>query len=425
MVAAFLTNAAIANVAIRVFQRRLDAFDVIDYEELLEKFDSPTFGMQKSVGLAGSGVTSAFILELETPFLAVLMCQLRKDGHAQQSPPTINEKPQEYIAPLKGPCNNVSRVHAEMNVFLSLLRTLESLPSSNANDPYSFVMGFHPFVGKIDLEKFTRFLPISAIFVLRLIVESYKNWYALPGEGKQVPNSRLHTLKFAQAVYKSVTRFRLSEPYGPRAGCECSDCCNPGLMEELRIFESDLSVFIREQRWDLYHQSPVVAGFQMTRILAGGTQLGLLFCNISQFVGVVLHLYNLLRQFDLSDEEDLLLEPLCDLTSHDIFRAPRPKDKFFSHYAAFQGMTYRQHQKTRAFFFGQSKFHERRIHPHSLSVMTGLNDCGFRIYCNQWRPVWCGIDKRSRLNNDGLERIAQQIDAHPLVCVLEPLESLV
>ena len=33
-------------------------------------------------------------------------------------------------------------------------------------------------------------------------------------------NSRLHTLKFAQDVHKSVVRFRLSESFEPRRGCD-------------------------------------------------------------------------------------------------------------------------------------------------------------------------------------------------------------
>lgn len=39
------------------------------------------------------------------------------------------------------------------------------------------------------------------------------------------------------------------------------------------MFDSDLSTFSSEKRFDFYHQSPVVAGHQLTRILAIATDL--------------------------------------------------------------------------------------------------------------------------------------------------------
>lgn len=116
-------------------------------------------------------------------------------------------------------------------------------------------------------------------------------------------NSRLNTLKLAQEVYKNVSRLPLWEPFEPMPGCDCEDCSDRGLMELLRIFQNDLYMFAGEKRFALYNQSPVVAGYQLTRILARATNLGTSFCKISQYVGVILHLYNLLRQLRLIDEE--------------------------------------------------------------------------------------------------------------------------
>lgn len=96
------------------------------------------------------------------------------------------------------------------------------------------------------------------------------------------------------------------------------------------MLESDLSIFISENRFNLYFQSPVVAGYQMTRILARATLLGIYLCNIRQYVGVTLHLYNYLRQYDLIDEECVLLEHLCNVMGHNIFRGPRPTLNFYS-----------------------------------------------------------------------------------------------
>lgn len=57
--------------------------------------------------------------------------------------------------------------------------------------------------------------------------------------------------------------------------------------------------------------------------------------------------------------------------------------------------------------------------------MTGLNDCGCRPRCNRWGPVWRRVDKRGRISNRRNEKTADQIEYHPLFCILEPLESIV
>ena len=429
MLAGFLTNAAIANVASR-FRFRGRFFDMstmISYEKTVKWLKSSTLDIPQASGPSGTAVTNAFINEMQAPFTAIILCQQGYNGNTLQAPQIMIGKPQDYITPLEGPLDSIGRFSAEGKVFESLLMSIKQLPCSRPNDAYDLVMGFHPFIPTPDLNTYVGPIPTSATYVLRLIVESYKSWYVLPTGEQIVPKSnlRLHSLRFAQDVHKSIVRFRLSEPYEPIPGCDCSDCCHLGLMELLGMFESDLSIFMRERRFDLYHQSPVVAGYQMTRILARATLIGTLFCNIWQYVGVVLHLYNLLRQYDLVKEESILLEHLCNVMGHTIFRGPRPTLNFFSQYAAFQAMTYKFDQKSRKFAFGESKTCIRQFGPHNLSVMAGLNDCGCRAFCHRWGLVWRGIDRRSRVTNDGIKRTAEQIASHPLVCVLEPLESIV
>ena len=421
MLAAFLTNAARANVAsrFRCGSRFFDISEVIAYEEVFNKLDSKTTGILEGTGSSGSVVTSAFKVEMEAPFSAIISCQQGKFILQDN-----NQKPHEYVKRLEGPHNSIRRAQTELKFCELLLSNLTQLTLVREGDQSKFLTGFHPLIDMPDLQSYEGPIPTSATYVLRLMVEAYKSWYNRPGE-ETVPSCRLHALRFAHCVRKSVNRIRLSEPFEPKPGCNCSDCRDPGLMEHLRIFEEELSQFTSEKRWDLFHQSPVVAGYQMTRILARATHLGINFCNILQYVGVVLHLYNLLRQFDFIDEEAVLLESLCDAIGHNIFRAPRPTDGFFSKYAAFQKMTYRLDTKTKRHIFRDTKTRLSRMHPHSLSVMTGLNSCNFSRFCHRWGPVWRGIDKRSPISNNELQRTADQMAAHPLICMLEPLEAIV
>lgn len=187
MLAAFLTNAAMANVACRFhYGRRLfEISEIIEYEEIMETYKSLTLGMPKTARSSDSIITNAFALEMHAPFIAIILCQREVNGNAQQPPQSITERPQDYITSLEGPRDSIERVDAELIVFKSLLRSIRQLPASKPKRQYDVVMGFHPFVGKI--HNYVRPIPTSATFVLRLILESYKTWCILPGENEMCP----------------------------------------------------------------------------------------------------------------------------------------------------------------------------------------------------------------------------------------------
>ena len=307
MIAGFLTHAAIASVASRYGHQRLffDFTKMSAYNKVLEWFKSSMFGIPETPDSSDLVVSNAFLHEMQAPFIAIMLCQQKLDGYAQSEPPTMIGKAQDYITPLEEPCESITRVSAELKVLDSLLMSIKRLPRPNPEDRYGLVMGFHPLIQPPDLHNYVGPIPTSATtsatFVLRLILETYKSWYILPPGEERVgdPHLRLCPFSFAQNVHKNDVRFRLSEPFEPTPNCDCEDCRKPDLLERLRMFESDLSMFISEKRFDLYCQSPVVAGYHMTTILARATFLGINSLNIRQHVGVTLHLYNFLRQYDL------------------------------------------------------------------------------------------------------------------------------
>ena len=173
---------------------------------------------------------------MEAQFLAIILCLLRGNGNAPQSPQIIIGRPQDYIKPLDRPCDTVKRVKAELKEFKSFLRSMTQLSSLNVKNPYDVVMGFHPFIDTPNLHKHVRPMPTSAKFVLRSIMKTCKSWCVLPGGGRNMSDSRLQALKFAQAFHESVVRVRLSDFFEPRPN---SDCVDPGLVKSLRMFESD------------------------------------------------------------------------------------------------------------------------------------------------------------------------------------------
>ena len=427
MLAGFLTNAVMSSVAwrFRSQQRFFETSELFNCDVTFVERKSSELSITKAAENSNPIATSSFTQDMEVTLLAIALCQQETNLETEQPLETIIEKPQDYITPLEEPCECSKRTDNEITVFKSLLRSIKQLPLSEARTRLDFVMGIHPYIDKLDLHGYNKKIPTAPTFVLRLIIESYKSWYINPGGRQDFSNPRLYVLRFAQDVHKKIRDFRLSKPFEPRGECDCSDCANPGLMERLHRFEEKLASFIYAKRFDLYHQSPVVAGYQMAEILAGATSLGLYFVNISQYVGVIIHLYNLLRQLNLIGEEPVLLEYLCHATGATVFRGSRPTMDFYSQYAAFQRMTLEYNKKKRSFEFGDPKSHKRRINPDSVSVMTGLNDTGFGHACRLWVSVWRGKHNVGRLTNKEILDTFNQIDAHPLVCTLEPLESIV
>lgn len=178
MLAAFLTNAAMANVASRFSYGRpfFETSAIIGYEEIIKKYQSFMRGIPEKAWPSDSSTANAFKHEMQAPFLAIIRFQLEKDGGVQQSPQSTIERPQDHIIPpLEGPSDSAKRVDAELKVLECLLRSIKQLPSFKEKDEYDVIMGFHPFVGKPNLHTYVRPVPTSATFVLRLILEAYKS----------------------------------------------------------------------------------------------------------------------------------------------------------------------------------------------------------------------------------------------------------
>lgn len=426
MLASFLTNAALAGVAVRYNynNRFFDMSDIVKWKDVANEYKLMI--STKTDEPQALDKHNTLVRQLHHPWMAIRLCQ----QDICQPPQSNVEKPSAWLAPLNHwPPASSQHQKTDLRIFQRLVQSIKNSPYQRVENltPYDLVMGFHPFSLPPNLDKRLRPVSISAVFMLRVVLESYKSWQNIPGDLPFKPfNHRIHVLTFAQHIHKSVERFLSSDSFRPRSGCDCTDCQGPiALLDQTQSFSRDLVAFTRERCFDLYHQSPVVAGYQASRILARATNIGTLLCNRSQYVGIVLHMYNLLRQFHVIDTESVLLDNLCEVINHNIFRGPRPTRKFFSQYAAFSGAALEFDKKTRTHSMAIGSVLKRHLHPHRLSAFNGLNDCACKPRCNCWAPVWYGINAHHDISNKGVDKTAAQINSHPVVCVLEPLETVV
>lgn len=290
----------------------------------------------------------------------------------------------------------------------------------------------------------------NVVFGLQLLVESYKSFFFPNETTPKTVNCRVQMLKFAQDVKDTLTKIRTLRPF-IHDKCQCTFfCTSRRLSSNIWALELDLMILTKQKIFDLYYQAPWVAGSQMLEILSRATDLGVDLCNKNQIVWAVLHLYNLLRQCGVLDEETVLLKHLCSAIGKQVFRGDPPQRDFWTRYkvcngarlefdrstkhqprdrhdpsdqkkpCAPPGRNWRLNMPTSYTVFTNSN-HE--INSHQTSILAGLYSCKFHPTCVGWSYAWHGSDRNKTPSDEDRQKVADEIAAHPLAVVLDSLES--
>jgi hypothetical protein len=172
----------------------------------------------------------------------------------------------------------------------------------------------------------------SLVFGLQLLADTFKSHLWATHTSSKM-NCRAKALQFANRVKRSIE----SVSRDPTLRCFRSDCGEKKIPERLLVLEHDLSAYTSETRFDLYYQTPWVAGSHMLEILSWATDVGLSLCNRHTYVGAVFHVYNVLRELSTLHEEVALLERLCNTMEQPIFLGQRPHRNFHGCFCRFLG----------------------------------------------------------------------------------------
>ena len=129
----------------------------------------------------------------------------------------------------------------------------------------------------------------SAVLGLHLLSQGYKSYVHSVAQPKLISNCRLKALRLAQQAKSQVSAVLNDKSCFP---CRCTQT----LAYHLQNLDNDLENFAKHKCWDLYFQSPWVAGNHVLEILDLCHYYGMRLFNYRHYVGAVLHSYNVLKE---------------------------------------------------------------------------------------------------------------------------------
>lgn len=227
-----------------------------------------------------------------------------RDGH-QTSPirscPSCVQKPIDYI---QSP--EVEEGKSQCNFVTALVDNIIHLVTEKVA-PTSIVRNGTPVyadVGYLITHISQSNQSWSAVLGLHLLSQGYKTYIHSVPQPKLISSCRIKALRLAQQAQSDVSTILNDKTCFP---CRCSQT----LAYHLQNLSNDLQNFAKHKCWDLYFQSPWVAGNHVLEILDLCHYYGMRLFNYRHYVGAVLHSYNVLKE--LAGMEPIpILESLSD-----------------------------------------------------------------------------------------------------------------
>lgn len=161
---------------------------------------------------------------------------------------------------------------------------------------------------------------LRLILGLTLLSESNVNYVGAAQALAKPPSCRLVALRFAQQAAKVVGHVLQDKTCFP---CRCTQT----LAFHLQNLETDLLGYASYKCWDLFFQSPWVAGNHILEMLDMCQYYGMKLFSYRHYVGSVLHSYNVLQQL-AGLEKIPLFEWLCNHYQNTFFPGGRPTNNF-------------------------------------------------------------------------------------------------
>lgn len=254
---------------------------------------------------------------LETSWAVLKECRSRSVSIREQGTP-LRENPTEFFA-RKGQAarqsdregmSRIARNIVGFNLDQAKFSGFRSLAPSIGTEIHDFC-----------LRKQTINNGLRLSFGLLLMYEAYRSFFSnLPTITRTgVPNCRLGTLRFVQEVVPWITEV-LKDPSMP---CRCKTT----IALHLEEFQNELNKFIRDISFSLYSQCPWICSTQMVNTLQVVSYYSLKLLTYRQYVGAVMHCYNILCQYT-GFQAIPILEAIIHLYEKNFFPGGRPDRNF-------------------------------------------------------------------------------------------------
>ena len=326
ILAAWASNAALKAVA-RVTQ----ACQMIDHSTLFKKYTlklrhldvflrpTPDVAPDHKIFLMGSGLT--------TGMMALESFKSSRQHDERLMSGRLFEKPDEHITLAQDYFDGPRQTEAEHISMDLMLKTMKQLMNA---DPIACAADMNPLLAEVQAYSQSKDVPLgpSLVFGMQLLVESFKSYkfceYA-------TTNANCHTLalKFVMEVKNALLSILDNQKL---MGCRCEKCGGQDFALTLISLQLQLELYLKEVRFDLYYQTPWVAGHHILEVWSLATDFGLQLCDRTKYLAGVLHLYNLLIQVKALQEKGPILESLCEVLKETIFLGSRPTMKYYTHF---------------------------------------------------------------------------------------------
>ena len=211
-------------------------------------------------------------------------------------------------------------------------------------------------------------------FGLRMLLDAYKSFMLACQEACTPRSCRLQALKLAQEALPGISAV-LDDSSMP---CRCYQT----LAFHLENFQLDLKAFLQEKCFDLYFQSPWVSASHLLEMHDTLFYYGLRLFSYRHYVGSVVHVYHILRQFN--DFKPVpLLEQLRDTFNDVLFPGGRPCRNFKACCLRYMG--------GRLKFKADASDHRSGSHHMAIPAHTAKSTAGFglRKEANDSRFAYC------------------------------------
>ena len=340
------------------------------------------------------------------------------------------ESPASHITVQKDLFDGPRQMGAEHITMNLMLKTMNQLLSNKDEISKQFTLGINPLLVDVKdyLDSERKPVTTSLVFGMQLLVESFKS-FRFCKEAVQGINCRTVALKFAQEVNGSLKDAIDNES---KMSCMCRICAEMDLYGHLLLLQTQLRDYVGQTRFDLYYQTPWVAGQHMQEILSLATYYGLQLCDRYNYLAAVLHLYNLLVQLQVLGDEIPLFDSLCSSLRDSVFLGSLPSRNYHSHFVRYLGgrldignASGHQNEACRLQMPMSASIGSEptgRLLPRLVSRFYDIENRRYAIDADKWADVY-QAKKQSRATRHEKARIVDRIQSNSFAVSLLQLKD--
>ena len=332
---------------------------------------------------------------LETAWMALEDFKSSRQHNEELMSGGMFEHPTNHITVEKDFLDRPRQMEAEHITMDLVLKSMKQLLSIQKEYSREFALEINPLIVDVKsyLDSDGESVATTLVFGMQLLVESFKS-FRFGDKAIQGANCRTSALRFAHEVNRTLKAVIANE-YSTR--CQCPSCGGAKFYNHLLLFYEELSDYMGQKRYDLYYQTPWVAGSHMQEILSLATCYGLQLCDEQNYMTATLHLYNLLVQLGTLQNEIPLLQNLCDSLRDSVFKGSFPSRNYHSHFTACIGgrldFTDNPGHRNQACRLKAPKMvshgeRKRQLVPHQISRFYDIENCRYRMDSERWTAIY-------------------------------------